>query len=302
VADIRAVGPNVWNNWKASLLRELYLATEAHLSGGHEATGREARIEGAKHAVRDALASLPAEEMENFLALGYPSYWLSLDTETHVRNAAFIAGAEKSGEALSFDTHIDSVHDVTELTIYTADHPGLFSRIAGAMAVSGANIVGAKIFTMTNGMALDSFSIQDSTGSAFADNRQLERLRGRIRKTLQGQFSPEHEFTKEPTIPSRTKIFTVAPRVLISNSASRTHSVIEINGRDRRGLLHDLTSVLTDLNLRISSALITTYGERAVDVFYVKDGYGMQVTHEGKIGQIRDRLLDVLNKSPVWAE
>ena len=294
VADIRAVGPNVWNNWKASLLRELYFATEAHLSGGHDSTGRGPRIEGAKHAVRERLETAPECELEKFLNLGYPSYWLSLDTGTHVRNAKFIGKAEKSGAALSFDIHVDDVNDVTEVTIYTADHPGLFSRIAGAMAVSGANIVGAKIFTLTNGMALDSFSIQDSTGSAYANNQQLERLRGRVEKTLHGEFRPEREFTKQPLILSRTNIFTVAPRVLISNSASRTHSVIEVNNRDRPGLLYDLTTVVTDLGLQISSALITTYGERAVDVFYVKDGFGMQVTHEGKIGQIRDRLLDAL--------
>jgi [protein-PII] uridylyltransferase len=295
VADIRAVGPNVWNNWKASLLRELYFATEAHLSGGHDATGREARIEGAKHAVRETLATSPEADWEAFLNLGYPSYWLSLDTATHVRNAKFIRNAENSGEALSFDIHVDDVNDVTEVTIYTADHPGLFSQIAGAMAVSGANIVGAKIFTMTNGMALDSFSVQDATGSAYANKQQLERLRGCVEKTLHGEFKPERELTKEPSIPSRTDIFKVAPRVLISNSASRTHSVIEINGRDRPGLLHDLTSVVTDLGLQISSALITTYGERAVDVLYVKDGYGMQVTHDGKIGQIRGQLLGVLD-------
>ncbi|MDA0651813.1 MAG: [protein-PII] uridylyltransferase [Proteobacteria bacterium] len=302
VSDIRAVGPNVWNNWKASLLRELYLATEAHLSGGHEATGREARIEGAKHAVREALATWPEGELEFFLGLGYPSYWLSLDTETHVRNARFIAGVEKSGAALAFDIHVDEVHDVTELTIYTADHPGLFSRIAGAMAVSGANVVGAKIFTMANGMALDSFSVQDSAGSAYANKQQLVRLKERIEKTLHGEFRPERELNKKSLIPSRTNIFTVAPRVLINNSASRTHSVIEINGRDRPGLLHDLTSAVTDLGLQISSALITTYGERAVDVFYVKDGFGMQVTHKGKIAQIRARLLEVLESGAASLE
>lgn len=294
VADIRAVGPNVWNNWKASLLRELYFATEAHLSGGHDATGREARIEGAKRAAYETLSSSTGGDWEHFLTLGYPSYWLSQDTVTHVRNAKFICAAEENGEVLSFDVHVDEVNAVTELTIYTADHPGLFSKIAGAMAVSGANIVGAKIFTMTNGMALDCFSIQDATGAAYADELQLKRLKERIEKTLHGELRPEREFDKKPSIPSRTNVFTVAPRVLINNTASRTHSVIEINGRDRPGLLHDLTSALTDLGLQISSALITTYGERAVDVFYVKDGYGMQVTHEGRIAQIRDRLLEVL--------
>jgi [protein-PII] uridylyltransferase len=298
VADIRAVGPNVWNNWKASLLRELYLATEAHLSGGHDATGREARLEGAKYGVREAMAGAADSDVEDFLNLGYPSYWLSQDTATHVRNAAFIRRSETTDEALSFDVRIDDVHDVTEVTIYTADHPGLFSAIAGAIAVSGANIVGAKIFTMANGMALDSFSIQEASGAAYANEQQLERLKERIEKTLLGELRPDSEFNKKSMIPNRTNIFTVAPRVLVSNSASRTHSVIEINGRDRPRLLYDLTSVATDMGLQISSALVTTYGERAVDVFYVKDGFGMQVTHDGKIAQIRERLLGALEDGP----
>jgi len=67
--------------------------------------------------------------------------------------------------------------------------------------------------------------------------------------------------------------------------------VIEINGRDRPGLLYLITQVLTELGLQIASALITTYGERAVDVFYVKDAFGMQITHEGKLEQIRKALL-----------
>ncbi len=295
VCDIRAVGPNVWNNWKASLLRELYYATEAHLSGGHDAKGRETRIKAAKAAARDGLKGWKAADVEWFLELGYPSYWLSLDTETHVRNANFARKAEQEKSPLALDIYVDERHDVTEISIYTPDHPGLFSQIAGAMSVSGANIVGAKIFTMTNGMALDTFAIQDSSRRAFSQKQQLDRLRNRIEQTLQGKLRPDREFAGKASIPSRTEVFTVAPRVLISNTASRTHSVIEINGRDRPGFLHDVTRVLTDLGLQISSALITTYGERAVDVFYVKDAFGMQVTHDSKLDQIRERVLAVLS-------
>jgi [protein-PII] uridylyltransferase len=290
VVDIRAVGPNVWNNWKASLLRELYYATEARLSGGHDTTGRERRIGGVKQAAREALLEWGDDEIEHFLELGYPSYWLSLDTETHVRHAGFIRRAEAGQTSIALDTRIDRANDVTELTIYTADHPGLFSSIAGAMALSGANIVDAKIFTMTNGMALDIFSIQNSAAGAYADKAALDRLRRRIRDTLIGRLKPIRELAKKPAIATRASVFTVALRVLINNTASRTHSVIEINGRDRPGLLYTITNVLTKLSLQISSALVTTYGERAVDVFYVKDAFGMQVTHEGKLEQIRTAL------------
>ncbi|MGB0575237.1 MAG: [protein-PII] uridylyltransferase [Alphaproteobacteria bacterium] len=302
VADIRAVGPSVWNNWKASLLRELYFATEAQLSGGHDATGRGARIEGAKAAVRDGLSGWSEDEKENFIGLGYPSYWLSIDTEVHLRHAEIIRQAQEANEDLALDVRIDENHDVTEITIFTADHPGLFSRIAGAMAVSGANIVDAKIFTTTTGMALDIFSIQDSMGKAFDEKPALERLEERIRKTLAGEFNVARELDKTPLHATRTDVFTVPPRVLINNSASQTHSLVEINARDRAGLLHKVTRTLTQLGLQISSALITTYGERAVDVFYVKDTFGMQVTHEGKLDQIRKTVLEVITEYDDIAE
>ena len=294
VADIRAVGPSVWNNWKASLIRELYFATEAQLSGGHEATGREVRIEGAKLAVRERLENWGEEEKEQFVALGYPSYWLSIDTETHLRHAELVRKAEETDEALVLDVRIEDKIDVTEITIYTADHPGLFSRIAGAMAVSGANIVDAKIFTMTNGMALDIFSIQDSRGKAFVETSSLTRLKAHIERTLTGEINVSEELDKAPLLSLRTSVFKVPPRVLINNSASLTHSLVEINARDRAGLLHQVTRALTQIGLQISSALVTTYGERAVDVFYVKDAFGMQVTHEEKLAQIRKSVLGVI--------
>jgi len=297
VADIRAVGPNVWNNWKASLLRELYFATEAQLSGGHNATGREARIDQAKTAVREGLKGWDDGSREKFVALGYPSYWLSVDTKVHLRHAEIVRIAERKKEALALDVRIDEENDITEITIFTADHPGLFSRIAEAMALSGANIVDAKIFTMTSGMALDIFSIQDSRGRALIEKLSLDRLRTRIEKTLTGEFNVSEMLGKEPGFSERTNVFTVPPRVLINNSASSTHSLIEVNALDRAGLLHRVTRALTQLGLQISSALITTYGERAVDVFYVKDSFGMQVTHSEKLDQIRRTVLEVITEN-----
>jgi [protein-PII] uridylyltransferase len=294
VADIRAVGPNVWNAWKATLIRDLYYATEEVLSGGHAPRGRSARIEAARDATRDALAGWTPDKIEAFVDLGYPSYWLSFDAATHAYHAGLVARAGDDPAALVIETRVHSRKDVAEVTIYTGDHPGLFARITGAMAVAGANIVEAKIFTMTNGMALDVFLVQDSDGEAFASERQIARLRRRIEQTLTGRLNPSRELAKKPAIPSRTRVFTVPPRVLISNSASRTHSVIEVNGRDRPGLLHDVTRALTGLGLQISSALVTTYGERAVDVFYVKDAFGMQVTHDGKIATMHATLLEAL--------
>src|SRR5262249_29919430 len=95
-------------------------------------------------------------------------------------------------------------------------------------------------------------------------------------------------------VPRRTQVFTVAPRVVIDNAASATHTVIEVNGRDRPGILFELTRALTGLNLQINSAKISTYGEKVVDVFYVKDLFGHKIDHEQRLNDIRARLTEAL--------
>ena len=289
VADIRAVGPGVWNGWKAGLLRGLHAAAEERLTGGHASGGREARVARAQEEMRALLFDLPAAAVEAHIARGYPSYWLSFDAESHARHARM--AHEAGSRPLMIRNRVDSRRSVTEITIYALDHPGLFARIAGAMAVSGAGIVDAKIFTMTDGMALDTFWVQDANGDPFDRPDKLARLYSRIEQTLAGRLRPRDELGKPPAVPSRTSVFKVAPRIFIDNDASRTHTVIEVNAQDRAGLLYDLTRALSALNLQIASAHITTFGETAVDVFYVKDLFGLQVTHEGKLAQIREALL-----------
>ncbi len=183
---------------------------------------------------------------------------------------------------------------MTEITLYTADHPGLFSRIAGALAVSGANIVDARIMTMSNGMALDTFWVQDLAGRAFDRPDKLARLAVVFEKVLTGDLKPHRELERLPAPPSRARAFTVAPRVLIDNRVSALHTVIEVNGRDRPGLLFELTRELTRLSLQVSSAKISTYGEKVVDVFYVKNLFGHKVEHPAKLAEIHKALEAVL--------
>ncbi|WP_282604693.1 [protein-PII] uridylyltransferase [Pelagibius sp. Alg239-R121] len=299
VADIRAVGPNVWNAWKAALLRDLYWRTEEVLSGGISSEGRARRVEHAKEALRAAIADWPKKEIEAHIKRGYPSYWLSADTETHLRHALLVREAEREKLPLKIDAHVDGYREVTEVTIYTADHPGLFSRIAGAMAVSGASIEGANIITLANGMALDTFYVHDAVeGGAFESDERLKRLSANIEKVLSGGMRPIQELASQrSSIPSRYRVFKVAPRVLIDNKASATHTVIEVNGRDRPALLYQLTTAITRLNLMISTARIATYGTHAVDVFYVKDALGSKIENKSKLTRIRKKLLEVLESN-----
>jgi [protein-PII] uridylyltransferase len=293
-ADIRAVGPKVWNGWKATLLRELYHRAIEEMSGGLVADSRDKRIAAAQQAVREQLKDFSTAEIDAFIAKGYPSYWLSFDPQAQARHARLTREAERSGAPLTVDTRVDAHRAVTEVTLYTADHAGLFSRIAGALALAGANIVDAKILTLSNGMALDTFTVQDQAGGAFDRPDKLAKLAVLFESVLSGRIKPHIDLAKPGAIPSRTRVFTVSPRVLIDNKASLTHTVIEVNGRDRPALLFELTRALTGLNLQIANAKISTYGEKVVDVFYVKDLFGHKVEHEQRLKDIRARLLEVM--------
>jgi [protein-PII] uridylyltransferase len=206
--------------------------------------------------------------------------------------------AAARGETLSLIAKTDDFRSVTELSIYTEDHPGLFSQLTGAVAMSGVNIVDAKIFTTTDGMALDLFSVQDSQGKPLSEERHIVRLRQTAMRVLTGEVVPRNVIDARQ-VRRREEAFRVEPQVLVDNSASDTHTVIEVNGRDRPGLLHDLTRALFVAGLSIHSAQIATYGERAVDVFYVKDGFGLKIMHPQRIEAIRLRVLEALGDGGV---
>jgi [protein-PII] uridylyltransferase len=292
--DIRAVGPGRWNNWKATLLREIYYRAEAVMSGGFAADHMGDRAAG----IRDELAARLKEwsdaERDAHFRRGQASYWLYYDIETLEQHAALVRDATATDKLLAIDIQINPDRAVTELTIYAADHPGLFNKIAAALAVGGMTIVDARINTFTNGMALDTFWIQDALGDSVDSTTGLSRLEERIELSLSGRLRVADELAKRSTLPSRTEVFKVPLRVLIDNKASNTHTLIEVNGRDRPGLIYDLTGALHELSLQISSAKISTYGERVVDVFYVKNVFGMKVDHPEKRQQIEKTLLATL--------
>jgi [protein-PII] uridylyltransferase len=297
VADIRAVGPVVWNAWKANLLRELYFLALESMTGGEPALRRSARAERARAGLRAALAQDPAgwtvDEIEAHLGRGTPAYWLAFGADDLVRHARMIRAAEREGRDLVIETRADAERAATEVLVYTHDHPGLFAALAGAFALAGASVVDARVTTLANGMALDVFSVQTLDGGAFADPDRLKRLERRIADTLSGRTSSAREMESASARGhvARLGAFTVPPRALIDNKASATYTVIEINGRDRPGFLRDITRALTQAGLQISSAHISTYGERVVDVFYVRDVFGLKVENDAKIKAIREKLL-----------
>jgi [protein-PII] uridylyltransferase len=303
VCDIRAVGPSVWNGWKAALLRELYRRAEQVMSGGLSGVAEASRLAAAKAGLAGALAGWSEQEIDAHLARLPPSYVLSLEPETLARHARLLREHELSQAPFVLGVRVDGARAVSELAIAVGDKPGLFASLAGAIAAAGADIVDARIVTTADGVALDTFWIQEAptsphaAGGAFADANRLRHLREAIARALDGRLDLAAALAGRRRLPSRTQVFQVPARVLIDDKASATHTVIEVNGRDRPGLLFDLTETLAQHKLQVTSAKISTYGERVVDVFYVKDAFGLKVTHPKLIAQVRQALLDALADS-----
>jgi [protein-PII] uridylyltransferase len=304
-ADITAVGPTVWNGWKEGLLAELYYRAleEMEMTGGQPPQRRMTRVETAKAKLRERLAGWGETTLEPLVARGYPDYWLAFDTDEHVRHFAMMRDADDKGLNLMVEADRHPSRDVTRITVYAPDHPGLFARLAGAIALSAASIVDAKIITLANSMALDVLHVQGINGQHIAEPDRIERLVGRIRDAITSRINPsaELELARRRALPSRTRVFKVPPRVLFDNKASATHTVIEVNGRDRLGFLHDVTAAITGLGLQIGSAHISTYGHRVVDVFYVKDSFGLKIEPDQKLERIEETLLAAISGREVAA-
>ena len=293
-ADISAVGPGVWNGWKRQLLRDLYSAAEEVLLGGLGREGRDERVAAAKRALAMRLADWPPAELGAHLARCGDSYWLSTEAEDHARHAYLIRHAGQAGKPLAVDSRIDHFRAATSLTVYAPDRPGLFARVAGAMASVGASILDAKIFTTADGMALDMFSVQEEGAGAVAGEDKLARLKRAIEDAVAGEAMPQPPHLPRSARARRLAAFVVDPQVSIDNQASEGFTVIEVEGRDRPALLYDLTRALGRFQLSISSAHIATFGERAVDVFYVTNRKGAKITRSDSLKRIRGRLLEAL--------
>ena len=296
-ADITAVGPGRMNAWKGSLLRMLYHRAEAVLAGGREAEDRDARVAEARRALRERLADWAGADIDRFGASLPVPYWLSTDSAMQERHARLVQGG---GRGPLVETRIDRARDATEMTLYTPDYIGLFAAIAGAVAASGASIVDARVFTTSDGMAIDTIWIQASGGGALRDAGRLERLKQSVVRALADDGAgaggaDETAFEAAPQ-PARTAAIVVEPHVLVDNGASRGHTVIEVSARDRPGLLYDITRTLSACGVSINSAHISTVGSRAVDVFYVKDRFGLRLSRDAQIAQVRDRLTEMLER------
>src|SRR5271166_6614836 len=291
VSDIRAVGPGVWNGWKGQLLRTLYWETEVVLGGGHSAVDRKSRVQAAQEALRRALPGWSDPEFNAYAQRHYPAYWLKVEPARQVAHAKLLHAMAADVRSLATEVAIDGFQSVTAVTVVAPDHPRLLAGIAGACAAAGANIVDAQIFTTTDGLALDTIFISRAFERDEDEARRGQRIASIIERTLRGEVRlAEIAPPKEPR-DVRRGAFAIEPEVMIDNSLSSRYTVVEVSGLDRPGLLRDLTGSLSSLNLNIGSAHIVTFGEKAVDSFYVTDLTGQKINSASKQAAIKRRLL-----------
>ena len=296
VADIRAVGPNVWNGFKAGLMRELYARTLAVLLGGEVAST------GHSDCLRQALKARDAywhdARIDAHIDMFYPNYWSRFDLDAYLCHADMCRDYDANAKPIGISVMPDQARNASEITVIVADNAGVLSRVAGGVAASGANIVDARVISRKDGLALDVLWVQDATSQAITDKRALARLATNIEKSMLGNLDIDMAMrARWRATPARIRRIAAPSRVLINNQISPTHTVIEINGKDAPGLLYRLTRAFAEMGVQIQMASVSTYGNRVVDVFYVKDSFGLKLEAKARIKAVREVLLKVVEDS-----
>jgi [protein-PII] uridylyltransferase len=289
VVDIRAVGPGTWTDWKRLLLRTLFEAAEERLRLGHKQHGRS-EVVAARQATLAAALGWKASAARAHARRLPDSYWLAEPPDWQAANARQIAGSEaRIGDAVpSVVAEADRDSGATRVSVFSADREGLFYRICAGLAAAGASIIDARIHTTRDGMALDNLLVVDGVGRPYSDRRLQQRLIRSVEAALIADELPPLRLPEGG--PSRRTAFEIAPSVVIADRASTRTTVVEVNAHDRPALLAGLARAIHRCGRQIHSAHIATYGERAVDVFYVTRDDGRKLA-KMEIAELRTALL-----------
>jgi len=297
VADIRAVGPGTWNGWKGSLLRQLYYeaANKLRDDASDVTVPVPQQIKTAQDELRTELVEWDAGDVDDVIARHYDDYWLRTDLPTQVAHARLLQALRGSDDKFVTQVSSDAFTQITDFIVVAPNHPRLLSVFAGCCAAAGANIIGAQINTTRDGLVIDDFALEREFDEDVDEERRSSRIIKTIDQVLTGRVRLIDALRSgEQKISSRARAFSVEPKAVVDNTVSDQFTVIDVSGRDRRGLLYDLTSAISDLSLDIISARITTFGERAVDSFYVTDLTGKKVIAPSRKEAITGALLEVL--------
>jgi [protein-PII] uridylyltransferase len=306
-ADMKAVGPKVWNAWKGELLDELYLRTlERFETGESVEEGREARLQRCKERVSRALVAVaPPEQVGAFLTGMPESYFLSTPEEAMPGHFQLLTRfMQANGDGTTDPYRAALIHfperEFSELTVVTHDRPGLFAMITGVLATNGLNVASARITTSQDGIALDVFRLSHiERHELVMDADTWTRVYARLGAVLRGERTMEEMLRAARPPAFLTKRHPRIPtEVTVDNTSSSRYTVIDITAPDRMGLLFTITYALFQLGLEIHVAKITTNVDQALDVFYVTDRRGAKVVDPDSLANaLRNQLVSLNTNS-----
>lgn len=297
LADVRAVGSEVWSSWKAALFQELFEKTFNVLERGEfqqEASSERVRAVAAKVAAL-LVDDLPADAVQNELMAMPVRLLLSNPVQLIAEQTRLLLGLENEALLMQMTSKADGGY--SDLTICTYDMPGLFSRITGVMAANGVNILGAQINSSKNGKVLDILQINSPQGLITSDSPRWNKVQDDMRRVLHGETDVSELVEKRhrPSALTSRAAPRFATRVEIDNEVSEDYTVVDIMTHDKIGLLYLITSTLTELGLYIGVSKISTKVDQVADVFYVRDIFGHKIHNEEKLAEIRSRLVAAID-------
>ncbi|MDH3975148.1 MAG: [protein-PII] uridylyltransferase [Deltaproteobacteria bacterium] len=296
-ADIKAIGPDVWNEWKSSLFLELYTKTaEVFEKGTFELEETKVKVDEIEKDVEGILGDeFPGKVVKDFMDSMPERYLLSTTPESI---ASHFRIALKHEDPLALDVKHKEKRGYSRIIITTIDAPGLFSKICGVLSANSINILGAQIYTRSSGEVIDIFQVRSAIDGAVTDSRRWDKVKSDLIDVIKGKVKVEKlvEKKSKPSILGGKYKPSIKPGVFIDNKISDTNTVIEIFAQDRIGLLYTISSTLLKEGLYIDVSKISTMGEQVTDVFYVKDIFGQKVFYEKKLHEVKEALLKAIEE------
>jgi [protein-PII] uridylyltransferase len=294
-ADLREVGPEVWTQWKAMLLAELYDKAKNILETGKLKRVYEERPLQRREQVREGLSAFPREAVDRYLSRFDDRYFLGTPDGRFPDHLRILSGFDGSAPCIEAIDYPES--GASEIIIVWKDQPGLFSMIAGTLSANGINILNASISTSVDGVALDTFYVT-YLGKSLQGDAKKERVLQDLSAVLRGEVTVEQIMADRKIARFvREKVTRYRPtRVAFDNSVSSRYTVVDIFTYDRIGLLYDITRTLTGMGIDIALSKISTKADQVADVFYLTDRGLGKITDEARLGQIRTALLEAIGE------
>jgi [protein-PII] uridylyltransferase len=296
-ADMRAVGPKIWNNWHDMLLGDLYMGTldvferEAFVEEDHVA-----RVERVKQRIATAAnGTRDQRQLRAFLRDMPDRYFLGTAEESILHHQQLVTSLD--GEPSITEVKHDPEREFSEFTVITRDRPGLFSMITGVLLAHGMNILGASINTSRTGVAVDIFRVSHAEQAESVQRpERWERLQVSLDKVLKGELDVEQlvAASKRPSLLGKKFVPRVPTEVEVDNDVAQHFTVLDVYAQDRVGVLFAITNTLFHLGLSIHLAKITTNVDQVLDVFYVTDAHGRKIHDEVQLAHIRDEIIERL--------